>query len=72
MNAPVSPQAQFWDRRKIRPKPRNLGHCNDPWVIVMTRTSVEALRSYNSIEENSTFLKETVIRRLAVLARLKR
>ena len=43
MNAPVSPQAQFWDWRGPRPKPQNLGHCNDPWVIAMTRTSFEAL-----------------------------
>ena len=34
-NAPVSPQAQFWDRRGPRAKPRIVGHCNGPRAIVM-------------------------------------
>ena len=29
-NAPVSPQAQFWDRCGPRAKPRIVGHCNGP------------------------------------------
>ena len=43
MNAPVCPQAHFWDRAGPRPKPQNCGSLQWLGVIVMTRTSVEAL-----------------------------